>query len=72
MGIVIGTAGAIQLDPVEVRKAVLSGVQGVLAGENQARRKAALLQGGGYGRKLDRFWTGSDNEVDTRTKQPSP
>jgi hypothetical protein len=72
MGVVIGTAGAIQPDVIETRKAMLRRIQRVLSGEDKARRQAAARQCGGYGRKLDRFWTGSDNEVDTRTIQPSP
>jgi hypothetical protein len=33
----------------------------VLAGQDQSRRQAAASQGGGYGRKLNRFWAGSDD-----------
>ena len=44
----------------------------MLAGENQTRRQSAGAQGGRDRRKLDGFWTGSDNDVDTLTGQPSP
>ena len=51
---------------------MLSGAERMLAGQDQAWRQAAGGQGGGYGRKLDRFWTGSNDKVDTRTGQASP
>jgi hypothetical protein len=44
----------------------------VLAGENQAQFDAAPVQSGGNWAKLDCFRTGSDDDVDTRTGQPSP
>ena len=72
MGVVIRAAGAMQLDAFKAREAMIGGIQRVLSGENQARLQAATVQCGGYGRKLDGFWTGPDNEVDTRTMQPSP
>ena len=37
----------------------------MLAGEDQTRRKAAGAGGGRDRRKLDGFWTGSDDDVDT-------
>jgi len=72
MAAMVGIARTIQPDTIIAGKTVLGRVKGVLTGEDQARRQATALQCGGNGRKLDRFWTSSDNEVDTRTKQPSP
>ncbi len=37
----------------------------MLARKDQARRQAARAKGNRDGRKLDRFWTGSDDDVDT-------
>jgi hypothetical protein len=68
----IATARAAEPDLTISVQPVLSGIQRMLPGEDQARSKRALRQGGGNGRKLDRFWTSSDNEVDTRTGQLSP
>jgi hypothetical protein len=72
MDVWIPAARASELDLVEGSQSVLGAAKRVLAGQDQARRQAATGQCDGYGRKLDRFWTGSDNEVDTRTMQPSP
>jgi hypothetical protein len=72
MAIGIATAAAREYDLLIRGQSVLCGVQGMLAGQGQARREAAICQCGGDWRKLDSFWAGSDNEVDTRTGQPSP
>jgi hypothetical protein len=61
-----------EFDARKSGKAMLGRPQGVLAGEDQAHGEPAPGQGSDDGRKLDRFWTGSDNDVDTRTGQPSP
>jgi len=72
MTIGIATSGAGEYDLLIRRQRVLGGVQGMLACQDQTLREAATCQCGGYGRKLDRFWAGSNDEVDTRTGQPSP
>jgi hypothetical protein len=37
----------------------------MLAGQDQPQGQAASAEGSGDGCKLDGFWTGSDDEVDT-------
>ena len=72
VGVRIAMAGAVKLDPVVGAQSVVGRAQRVLAGEDQTRRKAAAAERGRDRRKLDGFWTGPDNDVDTRTGQPSP
>ena len=72
MAMRVATAGTIQHDALITAQPVLVGAERMLAGQNQARRQGASAKRCGDRCKLDCFWTGSDNDVDTRTGQPSP
>lgn len=65
-------ARAFELDALVAAQPVRRRVDRMLAGQKDARRPAAVRQGGRDGRKLDRFWTGTDNDVDPLAAQPSP
>lgn len=72
MGVRIASPGAIEHDSVIILQPEIGRPQRMLAGEDKARRHSAGAQGGRDWRKLDGFWTGSDDNVDTLDWQPSP
>ena len=72
MGLWVGTARTVQAGMPIALKAMLIGTKRMLAGKDQARLEPAAAQGSGDRCKLDCFWASSDDNVDTRTGQPSP
>ena len=68
----IGKSRTVQSDPLECGQAVVGDGQFVLPGQQQARRLACRGQGMDDWRKLDRFRTSADDDVDTLTLQSSP
>lgn len=65
MGMRIPAPRTIEHGPLEAVEREIGGPQRVLPGKDQARRQAASAQGDRDRRKLDGFWTGSDDDVDT-------
>jgi hypothetical protein len=66
-------AWAAEANRRESGKPELRGIERrVLAGEDQARRESAGGKRMGYGRQLDRFRPGPDDQPNIRETQPSP
>jgi len=73
VGVRVGHAGAVQVGARVCRQPELLGVQrGMLAGQQEARGKAAGGERMGDRGKLDRFGPGADDQPDLIAVQPSP
>ena len=73
MGIGMGQAGAIEVEPAQMREAMLGRIEaGMLAGEDQPGVEPAVGERGGDWRQFDSFGPGADDQPDFSGTQPSP
>jgi len=72
MALRVAAARAIEGDALVGPKPMFGGAERMLPRQKQTQLQATAAKRGGDRCKFDRFWTGSDDEVDTRTGQPSP